>query len=97
MTTATVLSRAEIEAQPSLLFDLLLKLRDVRIRIEPSDDQISIYPQRRYPDEVYEILRESEELYQKRKAEGYTREQAFENIRKFQREVSALMAKQENE
>lgn len=84
------LSLAEIQEKPSLVVDLLLNLKDVRLTIKSASDEVLVFPQRRYSDEVLEILRKSKELSLQRQVEGYTREQAFEDIRAVQHEYAAL-------
>lgn len=94
MTTAMTLTFAELEATPSLLLDLFRKSKDVRYIVESDDEQVTIYPQRRYSEEAVQIVREARAEYLALKASGdYSREQAKADFAKAWEDVQAQIAK----
>ena len=94
MTTLT-LSLDEFRANPDRLLDLLGDANTAQLVVKRRGDELTISPQKHLVEEAGDIVKESEKLYLKRKANGYTSEQAFENIERFLAEVGELAAKRE--
>jgi len=59
--------------------------------LQRQGDQVFVLYRKRYGDEVNEIYEESKREYQRRKKEGYSREQAFEDFMKAQEEISKYL------
>ena len=81
------ISVAEVQKHPELLAGFFRDGSDVTVILKQEGDKIRIYS-KSYSDEVNQVLEEAEADYQQKKKEGYTREQAFEDLTKAQENIA---------
>jgi len=81
----------DFKSHLQLVVDALAESNDVSITLKRQGDQVLVFYQRKYSDEVNEILEECEREYQRRLKEGYTREQAFQDFMEAQQEISKYL------
>ncbi len=73
------------------IINMLEKSKDISILLRRQGNQIFVFYQKRFSDEVNKIFEESEREYQRRLKDGYTREQAFQDFMEAQREISKYL------
>ncbi len=78
-------------SHPELVVNALAENNDTSIMLKRLGNQVFVYYQKKYSNEVNEILEESESEYQKKLQEGYTREQAFQDFMEAQQEISKYL------
>ncbi len=94
MESVQEISLDQLQQHPEMLLEILPEKQgeEVSVSIKYQGDQISIVRQTHNPRFV-ETMRRVEKKLKERKAQGYTREQAFENFFKTQDKISAHLNK----
>lgn len=82
------ISIEEIKNRPEIVTDWLLNDDDVSVIFEKRGQRIRFAYLRKYDSETMRILKEAKKEYTQKKQEGYTREQAFQDLLDAQQEIS---------
>ncbi len=85
------LSFSDIQQHPTQVVELLAQEHDMVILVKREGDDITICSYPSYSREVNDILDEAITEHQLKKQQGYTREQAFQDFRESQREISTYL------
>ena len=81
-------SFAELQRHPQIMVDLLERKKDAAFIVQRDGDDITIAAYPAYSEEVEQILQDARVEYQRLKQYGYEREQAIEDFRTSQIEIS---------
>ena len=71
-----------------IVMNTLAENKNISILLRREGDQIFVFHQRRYSDQVNKTFEKAQREYQRREQEGYSREQAFQDFMKAQQEIS---------
>lgn len=82
------LSFAELQRHPQIVVDLLERKKDAAFIVQRDGDEITIAAYPAYSQDVEHILQDALAEYQHLKQQGYGREQAIEDFRKSQIEIT---------
>ncbi len=74
-----------------IVMNALVESKNISILLRRERDQIFVFYQKRYSDQVNEIFAQAQREYQRREKEGYTREQAFQDFMEAQQEISKYL------
>ncbi|MCI0694041.1 hypothetical protein L0337_18790 [candidate division KSB1 bacterium] len=74
-----------------LVANALAQSNDISLMLRREGDQVFVYSHKRYGGQVNEILEEAKRLHQRKKSEGYNREQAFADFMQAQMEMSKYL------
>lgn len=78
---------ADVKAHPEIITDLLTGDDDVSVVLERHGDTVRFAAMRTYDKDSIRILREARQEHAKRKAEGYSREDAFADLESVLEEI----------
>jgi hypothetical protein len=78
----------DFENHPELVTNLLAQGKDVSILLRTHGDNVFVFSRKMYRDEVKEIIEEAKRLHKQKKAEGYSRELAFQDFMEAQQIIS---------
>jgi hypothetical protein len=81
----------DFKNHPELVIEALAESDDISVLLRRRGDQVYVYYQKMYSDEVNEILDESQREFQRRQKEGYSREQAFQDFMEVQQEIGKYL------
>jgi hypothetical protein len=84
-------SFSEIQQHPKQVVELLAQEQDMVILVKREGDDITICSYPAYSQAVNDILEEAKAEYQVKKEHGYTREQAFQDFRESQKDISKYL------
>ena len=88
LTASQHFSFAELQRHPQIMVDLLERKKDAAFIVQRDGDDITIAAYPAYSEEVEQILQDARVEYQRLKQYGYEREQAIEDFRTSQIEIS---------
>jgi hypothetical protein len=77
----------EIRKNPELITQLLLQDEDISVMFEKRGDQVSYVYLKTYDNESIRILREAKAEHKQLSEKGYTRKQAFKELKEAQEEI----------
>jgi len=81
----------DIQENPLLIANLILKDKDVSILFEKEGDRVRFAYLRTYTREAVRILEEAKSEYKELEKKRYTREQAFEDFTEARSEISKYL------
>ncbi|MGE0086527.1 MAG: hypothetical protein AB7S75_19135 [Desulfococcaceae bacterium] len=81
----------DIQQNPLLIANLILKGKDVSIIFEKEGDRVRFAYLKTYSREAARILEEAKKEYNDLEKKGYTREQAFEDFAEARSEISKYL------
>jgi len=81
----------DIQQNPLLIANLILKGKDVSIIFENEGDRVRYAYLKTYSREAARILEEAKKEYNELEKKGYTREQAFEDFTEARNEISRYL------
>lgn len=81
------ISVLEFQEHPERIAEFFNDNSDITVILKQEGDKIRIYTQS-YSDEVNQAFQELEADYQHKKKEGYTKEQAFDDLTKAQENIA---------
>ncbi|QTA82954.1 Uncharacterized protein dnl_53410 [Desulfonema limicola] len=81
----------DIQQNPLLIANLILKGKDVSIIFEKEGDRVRFTYLKTYSREAARILEEAKNEYKELEIKGYTREQAFEDFTEARNEISKYL------
>ncbi len=84
-------SFSDIQQHPRRVIELLAQEQEMVILIKREGDDITICSYPVYRQEVNDILDEAMVEHQSKKQRGYTREQAFQDFRESQEDISKYL------
>jgi len=84
-------SFSDIQRHPKRVVELLAQEQAMVILVKREGDDITICSYPAYSQEVNDILEEAMAEHQVKKQRGYTREQAFQDFRESQKEISKYL------
>ena len=74
-----------------LVLDALAESNDASIMLRRQGDQVFVYYQRKYADEVNDLLENAKKEHLRKKSERYDREQAFQDFMEAQRVINQYL------
>lgn len=81
----------EFSKHLQVVVEALADNNNISVMLQRRGDEVFVFCKKRYSDEVYAIYEEAKREYQRRKQQGYSREQAFEDFMKAQDEISKYL------
>ncbi len=81
----------DIQRNPLLIANLILKGKDVSIIFEKEGDRVRVAYLKTYSREAARILEEAKNEYKELEKNGYTREQAFEDFAEARNGISRYL------
>ena len=84
------LREVPLEDGKEMILDLLSSDDDVSLVVEKHGNTVRFAAMRSYDSDTRRILEEAREQFRQRKAQGYSREEAFADIEAVQREIENL-------
>jgi len=82
------LSIEEVKNRPEIVTDWLLSEDEISIIFEKRGHKIRFAYLRKYDSETMQILEDAKKEYLQKKKKGYSREQAFQDFKTAQQEIS---------
>lgn len=80
----------------AIIKDALAENKKISIMVRREENQVFLYFRKAYGDEVEMILADAKAEYQRKNAEGYTREQAFKDFMEAEKEISDQLKSDKN-
>lgn len=77
----------DFKAHPEVIIDLLSGDSDVSVVVDKRGDTVRFGTTRTYPKEVVRLVEEARSEHAELKKQGYSREDALEDLRAFRREL----------
>jgi hypothetical protein len=84
-------SFSEIQLHPKRVVELLAQDNEIALLVKREGDDIMVYSYPVYSQEVNDILEEAVAEHQALKQRGYNQEQAFQDFRESQQEISKYL------
>jgi len=78
----------KIKNNPELITGILFKDQDISVVLEKHGDTVRLAHMRSYDNKTTRILTEAKRKHDRKKQEGYTREQAFNDFLEVQEEIT---------
>lgn len=79
------------KSHPELIIEALAQGHDLSLMLKREGNQVFVYSPRRYSEQVNDILDSAKLEYQRKKSEGYSREQALHDFMQAQQEMSQYL------
>jgi hypothetical protein len=74
-----------------LIVNALTQGKEVSLMLKREGDQVFLYSHKKYEAQANDILDEARQAHQRKKSEGYSREQAFADFMQAQMEMSKYL------
>jgi hypothetical protein len=80
-----------LKSHLELIVNALMQSNDISLMLRREGDQVFLYSHKKYDAQVNDILEEARQVHQRKKSEGYGREQAFADFMQAQMEMSKYL------